>query len=317
MLNRLNELPTEYDFKDYPLILLGYGGSISYGTNTPASDIDIRGVFENSVSELIGTANDRESVVFSSTDTTLYTLKKAMLLFSQCNPNTIELLGLKPEHYFYISDIGQELLDNKEIFLSKRAAFTFGSYAKSQLNRLTNKAVHDETDILNNKARSLEKVVEQFVSKYNLSSGIRVENGDVKIDLNAKDLSIKEIHDILNALQNVQRDYQKSKRNEYATEHGRLSKHQMHLLRLYIMGIDILNGEIITYREKEHDLLMSVRAGDFLKDDKPTPEFNSLLVDYEKKFNLAVEKSLLPEQADKDKINELAIKLNKQILQRG
>ena len=220
------------------------------------------------------------------------------------------MLGLKPEHYLRISDASRIILDNKSLFLSKRAIHTFGSYAKSQLYRLTNKAVHNETDLLNNKAHSLTKVVQQFVSKYHLSSDIRVENNDIKIDLNAKDLSIKDIHDILNALQNVQKDYQKSKRNDYAASHGRLSKHQMHLIRLFMMGIDIMRGEIITYREKEHDLLMSIRNGDFLKDNKPTDDFMKLVENYEKKFQTACENSKLPNTVDKEKINKLAIQIN-------
>ena len=50
------------------------------------------------------------------------------------------MLGLKPEHYIYLSPIGQELLDNKKIFLSKRAVQSFGGYAFAQLRRLDNKA---------------------------------------------------------------------------------------------------------------------------------------------------------------------------------
>ena len=61
-------------------------------------------------------------------------------LLCSCNPNTIEILGLKPEHYLYSSPIGQLLLDNRKIFLSQRASFTFGAYASSQLRRLENKS---------------------------------------------------------------------------------------------------------------------------------------------------------------------------------
>ena len=46
-----------------------------------------------------------------------------------------------------------------------------------------------------------------------------------------------------------------------------LAKHMMHLLRLYITGTDLLTkGEIITYREKEHDLLMDIRNSKYIEE---------------------------------------------------
>lgn len=42
----------------------------------------------------------------------------------------------------------------------------------------------------------------------------------------------------------------------------------MHLVRLYLMCIDILTKEeIITYREADHDLLMNIRNGEYQKSD--------------------------------------------------
>ena len=52
------------------------------------------------------------------------------------------MLGLKQDHYLYISPIGQELLDNKKLFLSKKAIHSFGGYADQQLYRLNQKAKH-------------------------------------------------------------------------------------------------------------------------------------------------------------------------------
>lgn len=41
-------------------------------------------------------------------------------LLLNCNPNTMELLGLNREHYLYLNDFGKELIANTELFLSKR-----------------------------------------------------------------------------------------------------------------------------------------------------------------------------------------------------
>ena len=110
------------------IILLGMGGSYAYGTNIETSDIDIRGIATNSADEiLLGT--DFEQVVDVNTDTTIYSFNKMIDLLSKTNPNTIEILGLKPEHYLKITDIGQMLLDRKEIFLSKRVVHSLCGYA--------------------------------------------------------------------------------------------------------------------------------------------------------------------------------------------
>ena len=100
---------SEYDFLrtnenlGNNIILLGLGGSYAYGTNNEDSDIDIRGIATNNKkSILIG--NDFEQVVDADTDTTIYSFDKIIKLLCSCNPNTIEILGLRPEHYFYLAE---------------------------------------------------------------------------------------------------------------------------------------------------------------------------------------------------------------------
>ena len=113
----------EYDFLrtnehlGASLILLGLGGSYAYGMNTETSDVDIRGCALNSKEEIL-TNKNFEQFVNEETDTVIYSFNKLITLLSNVNPNTIEMLGLKPEHYLYVSPIGQELLNNRKMFLS-------------------------------------------------------------------------------------------------------------------------------------------------------------------------------------------------------
>lgn len=124
------------------IIFLTLGGSYSYGTNIETSDVDVRGCALNSPSDLIGLTNF-EQVVHTETDTTVYSFNKLVSLLLNCNPNTIEMLGCKPEHYFLMTDIGQSMIDNRKLFLSKRAAHSFGGYATQQLRRLENALARD------------------------------------------------------------------------------------------------------------------------------------------------------------------------------
>ena len=86
----------------------------------------------------------------------------------------------------------------------------------------------------------------------------------------------------------------------------------MHLIRLYIMCIDILEKEeIITYREDEHDLLMEIRNGKYLdNNEQPTSDFYELLDEWQKRFEYAKENTSLPEKPDYKKVEELLIYIN-------
>lgn len=107
--------------------------------NKEGSDLDVRGVSLNDKTDiLLGT--DFEQSVDLDTDTTVYSFNKMIQLLTSNNPNTVEILGCKLEHYLYLSNIGQKLLDNKKMFLSKVCIHTFGGYAGSQLRRMENKS---------------------------------------------------------------------------------------------------------------------------------------------------------------------------------
>lgn len=133
----------EYDFmKLNPhlgtnIILVGYGGSHAYGTAVEGSDIDIRGIALNSKREIL-LGRDFEQVEDGATDTVIYSLNKAFKLFAAGNPNMLELLGLEPEHYFYVSPIAREILQKKYIFLSKKIVKSYGGYIKQQTIRMIN-----------------------------------------------------------------------------------------------------------------------------------------------------------------------------------
>ena len=121
------------------VVLLGLGGSHAYGTNREDSDVDVRGIATNSATHIL-TGRDFEQVVDVPTDTVIYSVDKLFKLLCACNPNTIEILGLKPEHYLYKSKIGEMILANKHLFLSKIAIHSFGGYANDQLRRMENKS---------------------------------------------------------------------------------------------------------------------------------------------------------------------------------
>lgn len=145
------------------IILLAMGGSRAYGTNLPESDVDVRGVAINPSKQIFGLEGDFEQVVETNTDTTIYSLNKMVKLLTSCNPNTIEILGCRPQDYLYIDKAGQLLLDNKRNFLSKKAIDTFGGYATAQYNRLEHALLGNG----NNNEKTLEMLMHSLQCKLN------------------------------------------------------------------------------------------------------------------------------------------------------
>jgi predicted nucleotidyltransferase len=325
---------SEYDFlREKPLgnniILLGLGGSYAYGTNNENSDLDIRGIATHN-SEDILTRKGFEQVINETTDTTIYSLEKMVNLLSNCNPNTIEILGLEPWQYLHTTYISEELLRNKDMFLSKRAAYSFGGYATAQLRRLSNKAVRTveqeqrEKHILANIENARYSYPDKYFNypedaiKLYIDKSIQEDyDTEIFMDINLKHYPLRDYKSMWSEMQNIVKDYSKiGKRNSHAIEHDKLGKHMMHLIRLYLMCFDILeDGKIITYRKKDHDFLMDIRNGKYLDDDKqPTKEFYEIVDEMENKLEYLKEHSPLPDNPDYKRINEFLYNANLQVL---
>lgn len=314
------------------IVLFGLGGSHAYGTEVETSDLDVRGIATNT-RERIYLGQQFEQSVDTQTDTTIYSFDKIVKLFCSCNPNTIELLGLKPEHYLYISDIGKMLLDNRRIFLSMRAINSFGGYANSQLRRLENKASktasqeREEQFIL----RSIESAQIDFARRYfdMPADAIRLYidhavhegyNKEIFMDVTLEHYPLRDYKDMISEMQSIVKSYKSvGRRNENAIEHNKIAKHMMHLVRLYLMCFDILDkGEVVTYRDKDHDLLMDIRNGKYLDDnDQPTQAFYEMVDDLESDLEFSKLHTDLPEAPCMELVDKLVYQVNEYICSYG
>ena len=255
------------------IILLTLGGSHSYGTALPEkSDTDIRGIAINSFGNVL-LGKDFEQVTDNSTDTVIYSLNKYVKLAADGNPNVLEQIGCKPEHYIYLSKTGHELINNQKMFLSQKCKYSFNGYATAQLRRLQNALARDnypeaenEKHILGSMQNTVNTIFEDYKADVDLQIG-----PDEKIWINFKsgfEQPIRETNSLLSQLTNIIRDYEKLNHRNNKKDDLHLNKHAMHLVRLLLMGIDIFEKEkIITYRDIEHDLLMKIRNGLFQNAD--------------------------------------------------
>lgn len=324
-------LQTNPHLKD-KIILLTLGGSHAYGTNVETSDVDVRGCALNSKSDIIGLTNF-EQVVNNETDTTIYSFNKLVSLLVDCNPNTIEILGCKPEHYFILTDIGQRFLDNKSIFLSQRAFARFGGYAIQQLYRLENALARDKLP-QSKKEEHIKSALERSLATFK-STFTEFDLGSIELftDKSSRDdmdtevfcnihvdkYPAREFTVLLNQLSSVIGNYDKLQHRNHKKDDAHLNKHAMHLIRLYLMCLDILEkGEINTYRENDRDFLLEIRNGKFQNADGTyMPEFFELVADYEKRLKYAKENTFLPKHPDMKLVEEFVMDVNQKSINNG
>jgi hypothetical protein len=328
----------EYDFlREHEslgenIILLALGGSHAYGTNNENSDIDVRGCALERPIDLIG-FSEFEQVVDTKTDTVIYSFSKLVKLLINMNPNTIEILGCKPEHYLHISRQGKDLIDNQKMFLSQKCANSFGGYAYQQLNRLRNALARDrmpqaekEEHILN----SIKSAMLTFSNRYkdfnDNSIALKVDKSkkedlekELFISIKMNKYPLRDFSAILSEIQNILKLYGKLNHRNKKKDESSLDKHAMHLIRLYLMAIDLLEKEkVITYRKDDLKLLRNIRSGSFRKKDgNYHSSFFEMVDKYKKKMDYAIRNTSLPKEPDFEKIEEFVMETKKEIIRRN
>ncbi len=135
----------DYLRKENLIIFECVSGSVLYGLNTPASDVDIKGVFILPREIYFGleyipqTNNESHDVVF-------YELKRFGELLYKNNPNVLEMLAVPDRHVVFKDELFDRF--SPEIFLSKLCRDTFANYAMAQIKKARglNKKIFNPVD---------------------------------------------------------------------------------------------------------------------------------------------------------------------------
>lgn len=117
-------------------IFLTLHGSHAYGTNTPASDVDVKGIAIPPASYYLGLSKSFEQAEFKDPDGVVYEIRKFFKLARDCNPNIIEVLHTDESDWISCSPVGRNIIEKRDLFLSKKAYYTFFGYARAQLKRI-------------------------------------------------------------------------------------------------------------------------------------------------------------------------------------
>jgi uncharacterized protein len=128
-------------------ILLAYRGSIAHGMYVPSEkpnsidDKDLMGVCVPSERFYFGLHSfEQQEVKYKEWDSVIYEARKFIRLLVGQNPNVMSLLWNEPKYFLTITPAGQLLIDNRSLFVSRKAYHSFTGYAYAQLKKMTHLA---------------------------------------------------------------------------------------------------------------------------------------------------------------------------------
>ncbi|QPI18276.1 hypothetical protein POP15_228 [Pectobacterium phage POP15] len=119
------------------VLMLCLAGSHAYGTATPTSDTDIRGIIVAKPGVIRAPFRTlREMGIEDEEDGKVYELNNFMELFCDMNPNIIELGFTDEQATLYSHPAWDDMKTFLPQLLNRNVAFRFGGYAMAQLKRI-------------------------------------------------------------------------------------------------------------------------------------------------------------------------------------
>jgi len=133
MKENLLKLINEKSPGSQPLLLV-IRGSHAYGTNVETSDTDYAGVFIQPIEDILGFGY-KEQINDDKNDIVIYEIERFLQLLSSNNPTVLELLNTPEDCIIYKHPIFDEIINNKEKFITKACKNSFAGYAVQQIKK--------------------------------------------------------------------------------------------------------------------------------------------------------------------------------------
>ncbi len=299
------EVNDNQDFIKDNLIFLTVTGSRAYGTSTPESDYDYKGICIPTIDYYVGMSkfDQRED---KQNDITIYGISRFFELAQAVNPNIIELLFVDETSIVYKHPVMDRIIENKKLFLSKKAKHSFSGYAFAQLKR-----IKGHKKWLDNPLKKPER------ENYGLPVMPKFGKEKVRALATLGDETLINICGN-NSLEYIQkesqyykdmadyirykdwREHRNNVRAELEATAGYDTKHASHLIRLIRMAKEIATEKTIHTFRPDREFLMDVRKGKYTYE-----EIIEMAEKEEAELEDLFEKSDLPYTVDFKKIESL------------
>lgn len=267
----------EFDIKKHTIYYARHG-SHAYGTNTPTSDEDFKGVAIAPMEYYLGCFKKFEQAEKyvskgADVDEVMYDIRKFIGLAANANPNILEVLFVDPGDIIYINDLGRKLREHSDLFVTKKIRHTMAGYAHSQAQRIRT----HRSWLLNPPQKNPErkdyglgiagKITPSEMGAYEhvLSKGEELpEHVMVTMQKEKAYASAKRNWD---QYQNWKATRNKD-RSELETKYGYDTKHAYHLVRLMRMAKEVLQGKgVRVKRTDDKEELLDIRNGRWSYDE--------------------------------------------------
>jgi len=292
-------------------IFEGVTGSRLYGTATPDSDYDSRGVCIPPLEVLLDPFmrfNVKDS--FDGEDRSIYDLGNFLKLCSDNNPNVLEMLFVPDSFVMYKTKTWDKIISNRDLFLSKNIKHRFLGYAFSQLEAIKR---HREWFISppDHKPTREEFGLTQtpLVSEANIQNMMGVPNELFKekhyeeLQRERKYREVKKKWD--NYIQWKTNRNPKRKASEEAI--GFDGKYASHLFRLMSEGKELLLTGNITFPLPNAEWLLSIKNGFYQYE-----EILEMAKSMESEFETWYNESPLPHKPNINAIKQLYFEIVKE-----
>jgi predicted nucleotidyltransferase len=275
-------------------ILKAVWGSQAFGTSGPHSDVDVRAVCIPPARYLLGLSNF-DQYENRAEEVVVYSLSKFVRLALANNPNMLDILWAEDQDILYIDEYGELLRSARRVFLSRHVADTYAGYAADQLKRM-------ETHYrwLNDPPEHQPEPPE-FGAQESARGGYRFPDTRAEQGYRAA----------LRHWQNYQhwRANRNPARAEREAQYGYDTKHAMHLVRLYRMGIEILDEGLVQVRRPDAAWLKEVLSGRYTYS-----ELMELVRSLQDELTAAEAATVLPAEPDFAAVEALVIALHRRSL---
>jgi uncharacterized protein len=298
-------------------IFLTYYGSRAYGLSTPESDVDIRGIAIPPKRYWLGHVHRFEQAELKGdVDCVIYNISKFFKLAADGNPSIIEQLYTDESDFICTTTAGKMIIDNRDLFLSKKIKYTFCGYSHSQLQRLKahRRWVLQEGDI-HKPTRAEFSLPEQAVLSADIRGAIdKMTEEDVGITFSGNVMELFKKEREYAAACREYANYEtwvKNRNPKRAAIERRIGfdgKHASQLIRLMIMAAEILStGKVIVKRPPEdREWLVGLKTGN------TDWRYETMMEWVEKKsaeIEELVKTSTLPNKPDHEKIDDMLIEI--------